>query len=207
MKPTAAAVLALLLPLAACSPDGGGGDAAPAAAEPTRLESSELGIAVVVPAASSFAAADSADGELRLASPGETTADGLALGPATLVYAAEPPQRAGVNLVAAVNERSVEIEARPGGEFLGQIGLGSQLGNAMNTRGRFVGDDGQAVEEVRIFAVHPHGDRLLHMTMRYAPVDGQARARADQAMEAFGWIEPLAAPPAEPAETGTAAAP
>lgn len=205
MKPTAAAVLALLLPLAACSPDGGG-DAAPPAAEPTRLESSELGIAVVVPAGSSFAAADAAGGELRLASPGETTADGTVLGPATVVYAAEPPQEAGVNLVAAVNERSVEIEARPGGEFLGQIGLGSQLGNAMNTRGRFVGEDGREVEEVRIFAVHPHGDRLLHMTMRYAPVDGQARARADQAMEAFGWIEPLAAPPAA-AETGAAAAP
>ncbi|HEX2165503.1 MAG TPA: hypothetical protein VHM02_16295, partial [Thermoanaerobaculia bacterium] len=62
MKPTAAAVLALLLPLAACSPDGGGGDAAPAAAEPTRLESAELGIAVVVPADSSFAAADSGGG-------------------------------------------------------------------------------------------------------------------------------------------------
>lgn len=202
MRPNAAAVLALLLPLAACS---GGGDAAPAAAEPTRLESAELGIAVVVPAGSSFAAAGSEGGVLRLASPGETTDDGLDLGPATLVYAAEPPQRAGVNLPDAVNQREAELDARPGGDFFGQNELGSHLGTAYHTRGKLTGDDGQVVEEIRIFAVHPAGDRLFHMTLSYPPAPGQTEARRDQALAAFGWIEPLATPPA--AEAGTAAGP
>ena len=65
------------------------------------------------------------------------------------------------------------------------------LGTAYSTRARFE-EDGQAVEEIRIFAVHPAGNRLLHMTYRYEPAAGQTQARMmDQAFEAFGYIEPL----------------
>lgn len=203
--PTTTAVRRLAAALALCSALGlagcGGGaeEPAPAAArEPTRLESHEVGIAVEVPAGSSFTSQGTEGGVLRLASEGETTEAGVALGPATVVYAAEPPQVAGVNLVEAVNRRQDEIEARPDGRFYGQAELGGPLGTAYSTRGGY-SEGGEDVEEVRIFAVHPQGDRLLHVTLRYAPVAGQGPARVDQAMRAFGWIEPL--------EEGAGAAP
>ena len=185
----ALALVALSLALAACG--RGDGDAAPAAAEPTRLESPELGIAVEVPAGAPFTAAGTEGGVLRLTSEGQTVEGDVRLGPATLVYAAGPPQQAGVNLVEAVNQRKAELEQRPDGRFYGQVELGSHLGPAYNTRGSYVDEKGEAVEEVRIFAVHPSGDRLLHMTLAYDPVPGQGPARVQQAMEAFGWIEPL----------------
>lgn len=196
----ALAALALTLGLAACEP----AEEAPAAApEPTRLESPEVGIAVVVPASASFTAAGTEGGVLRLASSGETTGDEVSLGPATVVYAAEPPQEAGVNLVAAVNDRKAELEGRPEGRFFGQVELGGPLGTAYSTRGSYVGDDGEPVEEVRIFAVHPQGDRLLHVTLSYPPVQGQGPARVDQALRAFGWVEPLEGGVASGVETGT----
>ena len=208
-----AATLALCLALGAAACGGGGGDEAVVAAEPTRLESPQVGIAVEVPASSSFTAQGTEGGVLRLASEGEETEPGVELGPATLVYAAEPPQVAGVNLVEAVNQRKEELEARPNGRFYGQVELGGPLGSAYSTRGSYTGEDGEEVEEVRIFAVHPQGDRLLHVTLRYPPVQGQGPARVDQALRAFGWIEPLeeaeagAVPPEElgasPGEAGT----
>ena len=78
---------------------------------------------------------------------------------------------------------------------MGQVELGTELlGPAFSTRGRYLDEDGEAVEEVRIFAVHPAGDRLLHMTYRYPESPGQTRARLeDQAFVAFGYIEPLEA--------------
>ena len=210
LRPNTLRLLAvtLALGLALALPGCGGGDAPEpaAAAEPTRLESPEVGIAVEVPASSSFTAQGTEGGVLRLASDGETTESGVELGPATLVYDAEPPQTAGVNLVDAVNRRKEELEARPDGRFYGQVELGGPLGTAYNTRGSY-SEGGEAVEEVRIFAVHPQGDRLLHVTLRYAPVQGQGSARADQAMRAFGWIEPLEEGAAiEGGEMGTAPA-
>lgn len=199
----AAACLVLVLALAACG-GGGGGEPSATAAQPTRLESPELALAVEVPAGSSFTAAGTEGGVLRLTSEGASAGDDVRLGPATLVYAAEPPQQAGVNLVEAVNERKAELEARPNGRFYGQAELGSHLGPAYSTRGSYVDEEGRPVEEVRLFAVHPGGDRLLHMTLAYDPVQGQGPARVEQAMEAFGWIEPLGAP-AEAYEGGTEA--
>jgi len=108
---------------------------------------------------------------------------------------------AGVNLVEAVNQRKEELEARPDGRFYGQVELGGPLGTAYSTRGSY-SESGEDVEEVRIFAVHPQGDRLLHVTLRYAPVAGQGPARVDQALRAFGWIEPLEEGAAAPAEEG-----
>lgn len=186
----AVTALACTVGLAACG-GGGGGEPAPAAVEPTRLESPEVGIAVEVPPGASFNAAGTEGGVLRLTSDGDAAEGDVRLGPATLVYAAEPPQQAGINLVEAVNQRKAELEARPNGRFYGQGELGSHLGRAYSTRGSYVDETGEAVEEVRIFAVHPSGDRLLHMTLAYAPVQGQGPARVQQAMAAFGWIEAL----------------
>lgn len=186
--PAAPFALCVALALAACG--GGEPEQAAAPAEPTRLESPQVGIAVEVPASSSFTAQGTEGGVLRLASEGEETDSGVALGPATLVYDADPPQVAGVNLVEVVNQRKAELEARPNGRFYGQAELGGPLGTAYTTRGTY-SEGGEEVEEVRIFAVHPQGDRLLHVTLQYAPVQGQGPARVDQAMRAFGWIEPL----------------
>lgn len=188
--PSLALAFALALVSLAAACGRGGGEQA-TAAEPTRLESPELGIAVEVPTGAPFTAAGTEGGVLRLTSEGQTVEGDVRLGPATLVYAAEPPQRAGVNLVEAVHQRKAELEQRPDGRFYGQGELGSHLGRAYSTRGSYVDESGEAVEEVRIFAVHPSGDRLLHMTLAYDPVQGQGPARVQQAMEAFGWIEPL----------------
>lgn len=195
--------LALILALAGC---GGGEESV---GEPVRLESREVGIALEVPASASFSAAGTEGGVVRLTSPGETTESGERLGPATLVYDAEPPQVAGVNLVEAVNLRAEEIRSRPEGEFYGQGELGSPLGAAYSTRGRFRDADGEVVEELRIVAVHPGGDRLLHMTLAYTPAPGQTAARLEQALSAFSWIEPLDSPgsPAEEDAAGEAADP
>lgn len=172
------------LSLAAC---GGGEEAPRGNAEPVRIEDEELGIAVVVPPGSPFEPLESGPGEIRLRFPGDDE-----FTPGTVTFAAEPEQYFGVNLVEAVNAREEEIESRPGGDFLGQVELGSHLGTAFSTRARFDDEAGEQVEEVRIFAVHPGGNRLLHMTYRYTPSPGQTQARMmDQAFQAFGYAEGL----------------
>lgn len=182
-------VLLGVLLLAGC---GGGAaeEEAPVAAEPTVVEDAALGMAVVIPPGSPFEPVGAGSGEIRLRFP-ETSE----FSEGTAIFAAEEKQFFGVNLVEAVNERKAEIEGRPQGEFLGQVELGTEiLGTAFSTRGRFVDEGGQEVEEIRIFAVHPSGDRLLHMTYRYSPSGGQAQARMmDQAFVAFGYLEPLVA--------------
>jgi hypothetical protein len=194
----------LLTPAAtACSPGGaggdGGGEAVPAA-EPTRVESPGLGLALSIPAGSGAEMEEAGPEVLRVAL---AATEDLPAG-STVTYAAEPPQSAGVNLVEAVNQRAQEVEARPEGDFLGQLELGGPLGPAYSTRARFT-EEGQEVEEIRIFTVHPAGDRLLHMTYRYQPDPGLTKQRMDQALEAFGWIEPVAveAAGAATAEAGT----
>lgn len=204
-SPVVTLALALVVALSGCG-DGG----QQPAGEPVRLESPEVGIAVEIPAGASFTAAGTAGDVLRLTSPGEQGEGDVDLGPATVVYDAEPPQQAGVNLVDAVNRRAEEIRSRPDGEFFGQGELGGPLGAAYSTRGRYREEDGGEIEELRIFAVHPDGDRLLHMTLAYEPVAGQTQARLEQALSAFGWIEPLeSAPPAveEAPVEGTATSP
>ncbi len=174
-RPALAAAVAAVL-VAAC----GGGPGEETA--PQHVVNQELGIALDIPADAGFTVAENRGDVLRLASAG-----GADLGPGTVTFAAGPLRTAGVNLVEAVNDRKQEIEAA-GGQFLGQIELGSQLGPAYSTRGRLPADGGQEVEEIRIFAVHPSGDRLLWLTYRYTPRPGETRARVDQALEVMGWI-------------------
>ncbi|HEX2251852.1 MAG TPA: hypothetical protein VHQ65_01130 [Thermoanaerobaculia bacterium] len=189
--PPAALLIILLLAATgwACSPGGEGGDGGVAgpAAEPIRVESPELGLALAIPADSGAEVEETGGEAIRVALP---AGDELPAG-GTVAYAADPPQSAGINLVEAVNQRVQEVEARPEGDFLGQVELGGPLGPAYSTRARFT-EEGQQVEEIRIFTVHPAGNRLLHMTYRYTPVPGVGKQRMDQALEAFGWIEPVA---------------
>jgi hypothetical protein len=190
---------ALALAVAAAAGCGPEREGTTTAIEPTgaeRVENQSLGIALVGPQAAGFDLVAN-EGEtlalVRHATEAETEA--------TLTYEASPPQLAGINLVDAVNQQKAAIEARPDGRFFGQIQLMSQLGNAYSTRGRYAAAGGET-EEIRIFAVHPAGDRLLSLTYRYRPAVGEAgsKARSEQAMAALGLIEPLA--PAAPPPAG-----
>lgn len=122
------------------------------------------------------------------------------LPPGTAVVTATPVQTAGVNLFAAVNEQKEEIESRPDGKFYGQTELGSHLGTAFLTRGRWT-ENGQEMEEMRLFSLHPQGNRMLVITYRYA-LSGDTKDRAEQAMEILGMVEGLEAPPAEGSPEG-----
>jgi len=114
------------------------------------------------------------------------------LPPGTAVVTATSEQAAGVNLFAAVNEQKEEIESRPEGRFYGQTELGSHLGPAYLTRGRWT-ENGQEMEEMRLFSLHPQGNRMLVITYRYA-LSGDTKDRAEQAMEILGMVESLEAP-------------
>jgi hypothetical protein len=192
-----------VLVLGAC---GGGEpqtDGEAVAAEPDRLESAEMGIAVVDPAGGIFEPEANEGGEIRLRFVGDEEH-----APGTVIYRAEPEQDYGVNLVEAVNARKAELETMPGGEFLGQIELRSHLGTAYSTRGRFTDEKGRTLEAMRIFAVHPTANRLLHMTYRYEPAPGQTTTRFEHATTAFGYVEALPAAEEEgPEAAGTAPAP
>jgi len=185
------AALTFLLASLACGPgeepvsDADTGTETP---EPNRLENQELGIVVVDPAGGMFEPESNEPGEIRLSYAGDEN-----FSPGTVIIGAEPEQDYGVNLVDEVNAREAELELMPDGEFYGQVELGSEnLGTAYSTRGRYTNEQGQEVEELKIFAVHPTANRLLHLTYRYEPAPGQTQARlVDQAMTAFGYIEPL----------------
>lgn len=184
------AALSVALLAAGCGgaggPEPGAEDGAAAPVE--TIENPALGIGLEGVAAYGFELVANDGDTLRLRRP----ADGE-LPAATVEYGAGEPQVAGVNLVQAVNGQKVEIEARPDGKFFGQVQLMTQLGNAYSTRGRYTSEDGQEIEETRIFAVHPAGDRLLWATYRYPPTPGGAKTRSEEAMTAFGLITPLAA--------------
>jgi hypothetical protein len=180
------AVLAVLL--AAC---GGGGDGeadTAVAGDAERVENEEIGVAVVIPPGSPFELVSNEGDEIRLHFAGDSD-----YAPGDVTYSAYPVQEYGVNLYEKVNQRKAELEALPDGQFFGQAELGSHLGAAFNTRGRYTADDGSEVEAVRIFAVHPSANRILYMTYTYPPAPGQTAARLEeQAFEAFGYIDPLA---------------
>lgn len=117
----------------------------------------------------------------------------------TITVEVEPPQAAGVNLVKAVNEQKQALEARPEGKFMGQVELGSPLGTAFSTRGRYRDGEGATMEESRVFAVHPMGDRLLSVRYVY-PAGGDSEERLQQLFALLGEIEILA--PAAVGEAG-----
>ena len=184
----APALAVVLLAAAGCGPRQEGMTTGVESTEPERVENPALGIALVGPQAAGFDVVANEGETLTLVrhATGEEAE-------ATVIYDASPPQVAGVNLVEAVNEQKAAIEARPGGSFLGQVQLMSELlGNAYSTRGRYTGSGGEEIEEVKLFAVHPSGDRLLSVTYRYRPAEGGSKARLDQAMAALGLVEPLA---------------
>lgn len=184
----AAPFIAALLLAAGCGPEQEDTTAGIPSGEVERVENPALGIALVGPQAAGFDVVTNEGETLVLIRP--------ALGEraeARLTYEVGPPQTAGVNLVEAVKLQQAEIESRPEGDFLGQVELMSQFGTAFSTRGRYAGGDGREMEEIKIFTIHPSGDRMLSVTYRYPPTAGGTQARLDQGMTALALVEPLAA--------------
>ena len=185
------AVLALA---AGCggSKTGGGEAAAPA----TPVVNQELRLTLDPPAGAGFAVQANEGATLVLVrSVGESGES------ATLTFEAGEPEP-NVNLVDAVNRQKAAIESRPEGHFLGQVQLMSQLGTAFSTRGRYPGDDGKEIEELRLFAIHPDGDRLLSLIYRYPTDSGATKDRINEAMGALGLVKPLEAEPAAASPSG-----
>jgi len=182
-SPLALAFASLLL-LAACG--GGGGDAPGGSTPPESsvgpIHNDGLRITLLtLPETLTLAANSGA--ELAL-----VPADGR---PGRLTFGVTTPERGGVNLVDAINAHKAEVEAL-GGEYRGQIELGSPLGTAYASRGRYHEGE-QEVEDFRVFAVHPSGTELL--TLRYTyPVPDNTEERRNELLVVLGEIEPATPP-------------
>jgi len=114
----------------------------------------------------------------------ETTDPSL---PGTVSFAVSKPGLGGVNLVAAVKDRKAAFEAAKGGKYLGNQELMTPLGSAFTARGRYTDANGQRVEEIWVYLLHPKGDRLLSIDYHY-PVGDFARKRAGQILDLLGDI-------------------
>jgi len=92
--------------------------------------------------------------------------------PATLAILVGPVQTAGINLPDQVWEEKARIEALPSGEYKGQNELaGAAIGTVYTSRGRYLGEDGEPIEEYRALAVHPRENRLLILDYEYPPTE------------------------------------
>jgi hypothetical protein len=173
-----APILALAL---ACGPGKPAQEAAPPQPAPgPRTENPALGIALAtVPA--TFRVEANAGADLRL-----VRADGA---PGSLHFELTAAA-GGVNLIEALKAHQEAIQARPGGDYKGQIELRSPLGTTFASRGRF-GTEGATTEEFRIFAVHPDGDKLLTIVYSY-PAGEDTPARRDELLAVLGEVEPAA---------------
>lgn len=102
----------------------------------------------------------------------------------------ESPEAGGVNLVELVRRWEETYNERPQGKFHGQIELGTQFGSAYTVRGTYETEGGELVEERRIFAVHPTGDKALIMVYTY-PSPANSRERTDEMLDLFSEVESL----------------
>jgi hypothetical protein len=97
------------------------------------------------------------------------------------------PEEHGINLVALVEEHRRQIEGRPDGTYAGAQELSGPLGVAFYSRGRFT-REGEAVEETRIFAIHPAASRPLELEYTY-PAAEDSSARVSELIDLFARIE------------------
>ena len=152
----------------------------PATPPAERVEAAELGLAVAA-LPPGFEVVENDARALVLSGPGETRLR-IAIGPA---------ERAGINLVEAVKARRAEIEAAPGGVYLGNRELMTPIGTAFTARGSFE-RDGEAVEETVVYALHPSANRLLTLTYAYPP--GEAETRVQELISVLGEVEGIGFP-------------
>lgn len=114
----------------------------------------------------------------------ETTDPSL---PGTVTFSVSKPGLGGVNLVAAVKDRKAAFEAAKDGKYLGNQELMTPLGSAFTARGRYTDAQGQKIEEIWVYLLHPKGDRLLSIDYHY-PVGDYARQRAQEILDLLGDI-------------------
>lgn len=153
----------------------------PAVNAPTRIENPSLAIAVAaVPATFEIVTADGPTIELR-----RTDETGVA----QLTIEATGDLQGGINLVAEAESMQDWFMQQPDGQYYGNLELGTPTGPAFTARGAY--RDGEtAIEELRVFAMHPTAHRMLRLTYRYSP--GTGKERLQQLAEVLGEIEALA---------------
>ncbi|HVS01205.1 MAG TPA: hypothetical protein VMT16_00400 [Thermoanaerobaculia bacterium] len=166
-----ACLLPCLLLLAACRADS------PAA--PRRVESPGLAIAIAqLPAACDVLV--NRGEQLVLGCRSQRGSEGR------LSVEVAPPE-AGVDLLDQAKAQKEAFEALPEGRFFGNRELVTPFGTAYTARGRYV-EDGQPVEEARILALHPQGDRPITYRFRY-PEGDDTQQRVDQLLLVVGEVE------------------
>lgn len=100
-------------------------------------------------------------------------------------------EESGINLVNQVKLRKAAFEALPGGTYLGNTELVTQIGTAFSARGSYDSDHGK-VEEIWIYALHPTSDRLLTLTYRY-PAATDSQERVQQLLSVLGEVAAISA--------------
>lgn len=145
-----------------------------------RVENSDLGIAIAA-LPSSFVVDTNEGSALELLAPGEA-------GDGTLFFETTGEMSGGINLVAEAEGMRDWFEQQPEGQYFGNLELGTPIGPAFTSRGSYT-LAGAAIEEIRVFAIHPGSNRLLRLTYRYPP--GEGKLRLQQLAEVLGEIEAI----------------
>lgn len=97
------------------------------------------------------------------------------------------PEERGVNLVAAVKRHQRHIEELPGADYKGGQELGTELGTAFYSRGRFLAGTTET-EETAVFIQHPTQSRLLTIAYRY-PANVDSSVRVQQLLDLLAEVD------------------
>jgi len=156
-------------------------DAAPAAAAPLRVDSPELGLAIL---------------ELPRDLTVDTNRDGVLIleraaadDDARVFVEVGPLQPEGFDLNHWVEAQAAEFAAKPDGSFLGSRKLRTPIGDAFTARGRYASESGET-EETRVLARHPGAPRLLIVRYVYRAGD-DTEQRIVQLLDVFAQIEAI----------------
>jgi len=178
--------LALIVLCVGC---GQGAEEAPAGPGP-RVENAEVGVAIAELPAYFQVSANEGTSLVLVPADGEAGV--------TLEVIAGEFETGGINLVAASQDFKTAVEEEGGKNYGADPTeyFSENLGTVMYNRARFDTNTGP-VDEMRVFVIHPWGDRNLQFRYRY-PATGEPegkQARVDQLMGVVGETEGLGEPP------------